>query len=422
MDRPEALLRDLFDAAVRAASPAVCLPPVLPDPPSGRTVVLGAGKAAAAMARVVERAWSGPLDGLVVTRYGHAVPTDRIEVVEAGHPLPDGAGLEAARRMLEWAEHLSGDDLALCLISGGGSSLLALPPPSVDLSVKRALTDRLLRSGATIGDINCVRKHLSAIKGGRLARACHPAAVVTVAISDVVGDDPAVIASGPTVGDASTSEEALQILDRFKITPPDTVRAFLRSDESETPDGTETSFARDRFSVAANCAVAIEAAGRCARERGLDVLMLGDRIEGEARAVAESMAALARRIRRERSPVAPPCIVLSGGETTVTVRGSGRGGPNTEFQLALALALNGEPGVWSLAADTDGIDGGGDNAGAIAGPQTIPMARAAGLDPDAALADNDAYRVFAGIGNLVMTGPTRTNVNDFRAMLIESDP
>ncbi|MSO77351.1 MAG: glycerate kinase [Alphaproteobacteria bacterium] len=416
--QPQALLTRLFQCAVAAADPLVVVPPHLPPPPKGRSIVIGAGKAAAAMARAVEDRWQGPLEGLVVTRYGHGVPCRRIQVVEAGHPMPDAAGREAAARILALVNGLSADDLVLCLMSGGGSALLVEPAPGITLADKQAVTKALLASGATISEINTVRKHLSAIKGGRLAERAQPARLVTLAISDVPGDDPAVIASGPTVPDSSTLADARDVLARHGIVAPPAIAARLGDSWAETPKPGHPSFARTVFRQIASPQQALEAAAALARETGIPPLILSDRIEGEAREVAKVHAAIARQIARFGQPAAAPCVILSGGETTVTVRGKGRGGRNAEFLLGLALALDGAPGVHALAADTDGIDGSEDNAGARLGPDSLARASALGLDGRRLLANNDAYSFFAGLGDLVVTGPTRTNVNDFRAILI----
>ncbi len=415
---PRALLRRLFDAAVARADPLHAVPPHLPEPPRGRTVVVGAGKAAAAMARAVEEHWDGPLEGLVVTRYGHGLPCRRIEVVEAGHPLPDHGGREAARRILGHARGLGPDDLLLCLISGGGSALLTAPAPGLTLEDKQAVTRALLRSGATIAEINAVRKHLSAIKGGRLAQLAAPARIVTLAISDVPGDDPAVIASGPTVADPSTRTDALAVLARYGIEPPPAVRDRLDAEDSETPKPGDPAFANATLRMVATPQQALEAAAEVARNAGLAPLILSDRLEGEAREAGKVLAAIARQVTAHGQPVPAPCVLLSGGETTVTVRGTGRGGRNAEFLLGLTIALDGQPGIWALAADTDGIDGSEDNAGAISGPDSLARAAVAGIDASRRLADNDAYGFFAALGDLVATGPTRTNVNDFRAILV----
>lgn len=419
--QPHDLLRHLFDAGVAAVQAERCVPPALPTPPAGRTVVLGAGKAAAAMAAAVERHWAGPLEGLVVTRYGHGVPCDRIEVVEAAHPVPDDAGVRAAERILALAQGLGADDLALVLLSGGGSSLLALPASGVALAEKQALGRALLRSGATIAEINCVRAHLSAIKGGRLALACAPAPCVTLAISDVPGDDPAVIASGPTVADPTTVADARAVLARYGIDLPPAVAAHLDSATAETPKPGDPALRHARVSGVANAQAALEAAAAAAADAGLRPLILSDRIEGEARDVARVHAAIATQVARRGQPTAAPCVLLSGGETTVTVRGEGRGGRNAEFLLALAVALDGHAGIYALACDTDGIDGTEDNAGGIVDPITLQRARHLGLDPQASLANNDGYGFLHALGELIVTGPTRTNVNDFRALLVSAE-
>jgi hydroxypyruvate reductase len=401
----------MFDAALDSARPARVVPPHLPRPPKGHLVVLGAGKASAAMAQAVEEAWAGPLSGLVVTRYGHAVPCRRIEIVEAGHPVPDEAGLAAARRMMALAQGLGPDDLALCLISGGGSALLPLPLPGLTPDDERAVNEALLASGAPIGEMNVVRRHLSAIKGGRLAAACHPAGVLSLLLSDVPGDDPVDIASGPTIGDPTTSAEALAITDRRGIALPDAARAVLAGGAGESVKPGDPRLARARAVVVAAPRMALAAAAKVARAVGIEAYILGDAIEGEARVLGAEMAAIARASPRPR-------ILLSGGEATVTVRGAGRGGRNVEFLLALAIALDGEAGVHALAADTDGIDGVEPVAGAVIGPDSLARARALGLDPAAMLADNDAHRLFAALGDQIVTGPTLTNVNDFRAILV----
>jgi hydroxypyruvate reductase len=362
---------------------------------------------------------SGPLAGLVVTRYGHGVPCDRIEVVEAAHPVPDAAGQAAAARILRMVQGLSADDLVLCLISGGGSALLALPAPGLTLDDKRAVNRALLKSGANIAEMNCVRKHLSAIKGGRLAAAAAPARVVSLLISDVPGDDPAVIASGPTVADPTTFADALAVLEKYRIDEPAAAIARLRKAQDETPKPGDLRLARVATTIIARPQDALEAAAAAARQAGIAPLILGDSIEGEARDVALVHAGIARQVRRHGQPVPAPAVLLSGGETTVTVRGRGRGGRNAEFLLALAVALNGEPGIHAVAGDTDGIDGTEDNAGALLDPTSLARGAAAGADAKNALADNDGYGFFAALGDLIVTGPTRTNVNDFRAILIE---
>jgi len=417
---PRAFLRGLFDAAIAAAAPAKALARFLPPPPKGRTIVVGAGKAAASMAAALEAAWSGPLEGLVVTRYGHRAPTRAIEVVEAGHPTPDAAGAAAAARILERVKGLSADDLVLCLISGGGSALLALPAPGLTLADKQAINRALLASGAGIGEINCVRKHLSAIKGGRLAAAAAPARVVSLIISDVPGDDPATIASGPTAPDPTTAADALAILRRYGIDAPAEVVAHLESAAAETPKPGDPRFAKVSNVIVAAPRLSLAAAADAARLAGVTPLDLGDAIEGEAREVGKAFSGIAHSAARRGAPARGPCVLLSGGETTVTVRGKGRGGRNSEFLLGLALGLDGAAGIWALAGDTDGIDGSEDNAGAIVAPDTLARAAALGLNPRARLDDNDAYSLFAALGDLVVTGPTLTNVNDFRAILIEA--
>jgi glycerate 2-kinase len=413
-------LRSLFDAALAAADPARCVAPHLPSPPKGRTIVVGAGKAAAKMARAVEDHWPGSLSGLVVTRYGHGVPCDRIEVVEAAHPIPDAAGQRAAARILEMVQGLSADDLVLCLISGGGSALLALPAPGLSLDDKRAVNRALLKCGANIGEMNCVRKHLSAIKGGRLAAAAAPARLVSLLISDVPGDDPAVIASGPTVPDPTTFADALAVLTKYGIGEPRAVIARFEAAKDETPKPGDSRLARVETKIIARPQDALEAAAGLARRAGITPVILGDSIEGEAREVAMVHAGIARQVRRHGQPAAAPAVLISGGETTVTVRGQGRGGRNAEFLLALAVALNGDAGIHAVAGDTDGIDGTEDNAGALLDPTSLARAAACGIDARQALADNDGYGFFAALGDLIVTGPTRTNVNDFRAILIEA--
>lgn len=414
---PAKLLRSAFEAAIAAVDPRRCLPAFLPAPPTGRTVVIGAGKAAASMARAVEDHWPGELSGLVVTRYGHSVPTSRIKVVEAGHPVPDAAGLAAAKQIQESVSHLGPDDLVLCLMSGGGSALLALPAPGVRLKDKQAIGGALLKSGASIHEFNCVRKHLSAIKGGRLALAAVPARVVTLLISDVPGDDPSVIASGPTVPDPTTTAEALAVLEKYRIDVSPAVSAFLRSPEAETPKSDAACFAKNEIRLIATSQDALEAAAEVARTNGVTPFILGNAMAGEARDVALVQAEIAKQISSWGQPVPSPCLLLSGGETSVTVRGLGRGGRNTEFLLALAIALEGNPDVHAIACDTDGIDGMENNAGAIIAPDTLSRARTLGLDATAELAANNAFSFFDALDDLVMTGPTLTNVSDFRAVL-----
>lgn len=413
-------LRQLFDAAVAAAQPSLALPPQLPERPRGRTLVIGAGKASAAMAKVLEDHWPAPLDGLVVTRYDYGVPCERIEIVEAAHPVPDAAGERAARRILEKVQGLTEEDLVICLISGGGSALLSLPAPGLTLDDKQTVNKALLKSGATISEMNCVRKHLSAIKGGRLAASCAPARVVSLLISDVPGDDPAAIASGPTVADPTTFADARAIVHKYAIDLPAAVRAHLERAEDETPKPDDPRLSHCETRIIAAPQRSLEAAAEAARQVGYTPLILGDSIEGEARDVALVHAGIAQQVIRHGQPLPAPCVLLSGGETTVTVRGNGRGGRNAEFALALALALRGQPGIHAIACDTDGIDGTEDNAGAIVTPDTLIRAEVAGLGAADYLADNDGYGFFQAIGDLVISGPTMTNVNDFRAILIDT--
>jgi hydroxypyruvate reductase len=418
MTDPRRFLRSLFDAAVAAALPARVLPSHLPKPPMGRTIVLGAGKASAAMAQAVEAHWDGPLEGLVVTRTGHGVPCRRIEIVEASHPVPDARGHDAARRILALAESAGPDDLVLCLISGGGSALLALPAEGLTLQEKQAVNRALLASGADITAMNIVRKHLSAIKGGRLAAAASPAQTLSLLISDVPGDDPSVIASGPTVADPTTFADARAVLARYAIEPPAAVAAHLAAAADETPKPGDPRLARSRVEIIASPIASLQAAADVAHAAGIVPLILGDALEGEAREVGKTLAGIALSVRAHGLPIRPPAVLFSGGETTVTVRGNGRGGRNAEFLAGLALGLHGAEGVFALAADTDGIDGSEDNAGGIVTPDTLARARAAGLDVPALLAGNDCHTLLAALGDLVTTGPTLTNVNDFRAILV----
>ena len=424
---PGEFLRSLFDAALAAAAPDRAIAGRMPAAVAGRTVVVGAGKASAAMAQAFERLWSGPIEGLVVTRTGHAVACDRIEIVEASHPVPDMAGEDAARRILALATGLGAGDQLVCLISGGGSALLASPAPGITLADKQAVTRALLRCGATIGEINTVRKHLSAIKGGRLAAAAFPARVVTLAISDVPGDDPAVIASGPTVPDPTNSADARAVLRKYRIDEPAAIIVHLTALASETPKPDDPVFANTRYELIASPQQALAAAADAALAQNVTPIVLSDRIEGEARDVAAVHAAIALQLRSGHfrvggTVIAAPAVLLSGGETTVTVRGTGRGGRNSEFLLALAAALDGAPegahGIAAIACDTDGIDGTEDNAGAILYPDSVQRAAILGVPVKEALAQNDGYGFFVALGDLVVTGPTLTNVNDFRAILV----
>ena len=432
---PRAFLEYLYRSAVTRALPLHCMAEFLPSPPDpesgGRTLVLGAGKAGGAMAQAVEALWPADhaLRGLVVTRYHH-VPArppglaQRIEVVEAAHPVPDAAGQVAAQRMLDMAQGLRPQDLVLCLMSGGASALLTLPVELLTLAQKQALNQALLASGASISEMNCVRKHLSRIKGGRLAAACAPARVVTLAISDVPGDDPGTIGSGPTVADASTCADALAVLRRYAIALPAPVVAALEDGALETPKPGDAVFRGHGVQLVATPGHSLEAAADAARAAGLEAYVLGDDLEGESREVAKVHAALARAVARRGQPFKRPCVILSGGETTVSLRAQpqgtprGRGGRAGEFCLGLAQALQAQPGVHALAADTDGIDGVEDNAGAYVGPDTLQRARGLGLSIGQFLDRNDAYGYFHGLGDLVITGPTFTNVNDFRAILV----
>lgn len=415
---PEKLLKSMFKAGVDAALPSLCVPAHLPPRPKGRTVIIGAGKASGAMAKALEDAWDGPLDGLVVTRYGYRVPTERLEVIEAAHPVPDEAGRDAAKRIFELVQGLTEDDLVLCLISGGGSALLALPAEGVTLEDKQAMNKALLASGATISEMNTVRKHLSAIKGGRLAAAAYPAKIVALMISDVPGDDASIIASGPTVPDPSTNEDALGIIEKYGIDVPDNMRRLLDTAE-ETPKPGDPCFENVENIMIATPQASLEAAAAVAREAGVTPVILGDSIEGESRDVALVHAGIARQCAMRGQPEEPPCVLISGGETTITLKGNGKGGPNSEFLLSLAIALDGMEHIYALAGDTDGVDGSEDNAGALIYPDTLARAEKAGINPKAMLANNDPYRFFKGIGDLLETGPTLTNVNDLRAILIE---
>lgn len=420
-----ALLRAMFDAAVAAADPLLCVPRHLPEDRGGRLVVVGAGKASARMAQAVEAHWTGPLGGVVVTRYGHGAPCGRIRIVEAAHPVPDAAGEAATRVILDAVGGLSEEDTVLALVSGGGSALLTAPAGGITLDEKRAINTALLRSGAHIGEMNTVRKHLSRVKGGGLAAAAWPARVLSLMISDVPGDDPGTIASGPTVGTATAPAEARAVLERYRIALPASVRAHLESG-TPPPAPDDPRLARTENRVIAAPQMSLEAAAAVARAAGVTPLILGDAIEGESREVAKVLAGMAAQARHHGQPAAPPCALISGGETTVTVRGTGRGGRNVECALALAVALDGMAGggagIHAIACDTDGVDGAEEVAGAVIGPDTIARARAAGLDPRAMLDDNDGHAFFERIGDRILTGPTLTNVNDFRAVLIGPPP
>ena len=416
MDRD--ILETLFRQAVAAAQPEHAVRSHLPRKPAGRTVVIGAGKASAQMARAFEDAWDGPITGLVVTRYGYATPCRRIEIVEAAHPVPDAAGFLAARRIMEKVSGLGHDDLVVALISGGGSALLPQPAAGLSFEDEQIVNQQLLASGAPISVMNVIRNELSAIKGGRLAALASPARVATLVVSDIPGDDPALVASGPTVPMTSTRAEARHLVSLYGLDLPPAVSDLLASDRNPAPKPTDAPFAHNTVSVIASAAISLEAAAEHARLMGLTASILSDAIEGEAREVAKVHAAMAREIRRHNRPFTRPALLLSGGETTVTLRGNGKGGRNAEFLLAFAIAIEGTTGITALAADTDGIDGAGDNAGAVADGTSATKMRAAGIDPLAALANNDAYNAFREIGGLFTTGPTGTNVNDFRAIIV----
>ncbi len=408
-------LRGLFNAALQAVDPLHSVPRYLPPRPRGRTVVVGAGKAAARMALALEQSWDGPLSGLVVTRYGHGEPCRHIEVVEAGHPMPDDAGLQAAQRIRAMVEGLGADDLVIALVSGGGSALLTAPAAGITLEDKRAVTSALLRSGAAIGEMNCVRRHLSSIKGGKLGDACGAASVWTLVLSDVPGDDPRTVASGPTLADDSTPADALAVLQRHGITPPASVLRLL---QAAPVARARQALGPRECRVIATAQGALEAAAAAAQAQGLRTLILGNALEGEARHVGMVHAGLARQVALHGQPAAAPLVLLSGGETTVTVSGQGRGGRNAEFLLGAQIGVADLGRVWGLAADTDGIDGSESNAGAVFGPDSWARGQALGLSAREMLGRNDAYSWFAALGDLVETGPTRTNVNDFRALLI----
>ena len=413
----ETLLQKMFRAAVDAADPLTCVPPALPEAPEGRLIVVGAGKASARMAKAVEDHWKGPLEGVVLTRYGHAAHCKKIRIIEAAHPVPDAAGLAGTREILAAVSGLTENDLVLALISGGGSALLTAPASGISLEEKQAVNTALLKSGAAIGEMNTVRKHLSAIKGGGLAKAAYPAHVLALMISDVPGDEPGVIASGPTVGTETAPADALALLKRYGIPVSDTVTEHLSHGEAP-PKPDDPALARVENRVIAAPQLSLEAAATVARAEGITPLILGDAIEGESRDVAKVHAGIAAQVIRHGQPVPRPCVLISGGETTVTLRGKGRGGRNVEFCLALAVALDGAENVYAIAGDTDGIDGAEEIAGAVVLPDTLSRARALGIDPLASLSDNDGHTFFERLGDQVRTGPTLTNVNDFRAVLV----
>lgn len=415
---PKAFLTELFDAAVASAQPSVAIPANLPEPPKGRTFIIGAGKASAAMAQELEKHWQGPLTGLVVTRYGYEVPCERIEILQAAHPVPDAAGAVAAERILDFVKDTTADDLVICLISGGGSALLPMPLGGLTLEDKQEVNRALLKSGATISEMNCVRRHLSAIKGGRLAAACHPAKVVNLLISDVPGDNPVDIASGPTVADASTCQDALDIVRRYAIDVPPRVIELLETGEGESVSPDDARVADIDTRMIATPRMALNAAAELAKASGVTPVILGDSIEGEARDVGQVLAGITNEFATQECPVKTPCVLLSGGETTVTVRGNGRGGRNVEFLLSFAIAVKGLDNVYALSGDTDGVDGLEEIAGAYCSPDTLNRAWEQGLKPLDSLENNDGHGFFEALGDSIVTGPTLTNVNDFRAILI----
>ncbi|WP_426130985.1 glycerate kinase type-2 family protein [Pararhizobium sp. PWRC1-1] len=422
---PRGFLRATFDAAVRAADPVHGIRQHLPPKPKGRTVVVGAGKASAQMAAVLETLWDGPMAGVVVTRYGFTAPCQHIKIIEASHPVPDEAGLTASRCLLQAVGGLTADDLVIALISGGGSALLPSPAPSLTLADEIAVNEALLASGAPISAMNTIRKHISTIKGGRLAAAAHPARVVSFVVSDIPGDNPALVASGPTVPDIGNRQDALALIYAYRMSLPDAVMAHLKSSAADGLEPSDARFAKDQVHVVASAAVSLDAAAEAARRHGIKAVILSDSIEGEARDVASVHAAIAREIATRARPFAKPVLLLSGGETTVTLRAKGKGGRNSEFLLSFALGINGVAGIHAVAADTDGIDGSEDNAGAFADGHTVERMRKAGVDAKSMLMQNNAWTAFQAIDDLLVTGPTGTNVNDFRAILIQecsSDP
>ncbi|WP_042937584.1 glycerate kinase [Klebsiella pneumoniae] len=414
----ESLLRNLFLTAIESAQPHHSIPKYLPADRTGKLIVIGAGKASAAMAKAVEENWEGELSGLVITRYGYAAPCEHIEIVEAAHPVPDEAGLEASERMLKMVSALDEQDTVLCLISGGGSSLLTQPFTGISLQEKQAINRELLRSGATISEMNCVRRHLSLIKGGRLAAACYPAKLTTLMISDVPGDNPCDIASGPTVADQSTCQDALTIIRRYNIALPKHIETLLKTDACESIKPEDRRLQKSDYHLISTPQMALEAAAAMSASLGIKAYILSDSIEGESRDVGKVMAGVARQVAKYNQPFDKPCVLLSGGETTVTVRGKGRGGRNVEFLLSLAIELAGHEGIYALAGDTDGVDGQEEIAGAWICPETLSRGQRAGLNPLNALNDNNGHGFFEALGNSVVTGPTRTNVNDFRCILI----
>jgi hydroxypyruvate reductase len=415
---PKQFLVSIFETAVKAADPDLTIRNHLPEKPRGRTIVIGAGKGSAQMARALEKAWDGPLEGVVVTRYGYGARCERIEVLEAAHPVPDDAGLAASRRLLDTVSGLTADDLVIALVSGGGSALLPSPPAGLALADEIAVNEALLASGAPIMAMNTVRKHVSMVKGGRLAAAAYPARVVSLVVSDIPGDNPALVASGPTVPDAGTRADALGFVRAYGIKLPASVMAHLESKAAEAPLPDDARFARNEVHVIASAAVSLEAAAAEATKRGIEAVILSDAIEGEARDVGSVHAAIAREVATRNRPFRKPVLILSGGETTVTLRAKGKGGRNSEFLLSFALGIDGVPGIHALAADTDGIDGSEDNAGAFADGTTVARMRAAGIDARSMLAGNNAWTAFNAVSDLFVPGPTGTNVNDLRAILV----
>ncbi|MBZ9697467.1 MULTISPECIES: glycerate kinase [unclassified Mesorhizobium] len=415
---PESFLISIFDAAVAAADPEKTIRDHLPAKPKGRTIVIGAGKGSAQMAAAFEKVWDETIEGLVVTRYGYGAKCERIEIIEAAHPVPDAAGLEASRRLLEKVQGLTADDLVVALISGGGSALLPSPAAGLTLADEIAVNEALLASGAPIAAMNTIRKHLSTIKGGRLAAAAWPAKVVSLVVSDIPGDNPALVASGPTVPDVGSRENALASISAYGMKLPDAVMAHIQSPAADAPDPGDQRFARNEVHLIASAGVSLEAAAVEARRQGIEAVILSDAIEGEAREVGGVHAAIAREVATRNRPFQKPVLILSGGETTVTLRAKGKGGRNSEFLLAFAIGINGIEGIHALAADTDGIDGSEDNAGAFADGSTVSRMRAAGVDAKAMLAGNNAWTAFNAVGDLFVPGPTGTNVNDLRAILV----
>lgn len=415
---PKQFLTSIFEAAVAAADPELTIRRHLPEKPKGRTIVIGAGKGSAQMAAAFEKAWDGPLEGVVVTRYGFAAPCERIKVIEASHPVPDANGLEAAKLLLETVSGLGEDDLVVALVSGGGSALLPSPAGTLTLADEIAVNEALLASGAPISAMNTIRKHISGIKGGRLAAAAHPARVVSLVVSDIPGDNPAMVASGPTVPDDASRADALRLIETYRIVLPDTVMAHINSEAADAPQPADPRFARNEVHVIASAAVSLDAAAEAARKQGVETVILSDAIEGEAREIGGVHAAIAREVAMRDRPFSKPVLILSGGETTVTLRAKGKGGRNSEFLLAFAIGIDGLQGIDALAADTDGIDGSEDNAGAFANGSTVSRMRGAGVDAKAMLAGNNAWTAFNSVGDLFVPGPTGTNVNDLRAILI----